>query len=106
MAQATMSLTHLACMSCDWVSASWGGEDTPRETIDAGVAAKDAFDEHEASAHPDGASARWVTEEQTTMNVMFVVNADPQDAWEIIDHWIGLTAPEEVVEFRIAEEQE
>lgn len=39
--------------------------------------------------------------ETTTVVVTASVNAPPGDAWELIDNWVGLTAPDEVDSFNV-----
>ncbi len=38
---------------------------------------------------------------KTVMTITFVVNADPGEAWEMVDHWIGTTAPEAIDSFHV-----
>lgn len=37
-----------------------------------------------------------MSEGKSIVTLNLVVNADPQEAWEIIDRWVGTTAPEEI----------
>ena len=40
------------------------------------------------------------------VTITMYVNADPQETWEIMDEWIGKTAPEEVDSFGVHVEPE
>lgn len=37
-----------------------------------------------------------MSDTKTKVTLTLYVNADPADAWELVDHWVGLTAPEEI----------
>lgn len=38
---------------------------------------------------------------KTVITITFVVNADAEESWELVDQWVGTTAPEEIDSFHV-----